>query len=287
MAYGTFHPFSSDYRFSGTLQPNDQGIECGLLVLSAVAAGHMTKRRRVLFGACALWGLFFLVLTGSRTALFSTLLGLAVYLAAVWSRSTKVVTVCGVSIAACSLVLLLGPGLTPGFKNAILLGRVEAGSVDSFSGRTLLWSAVDDYIGEHPILGYGYGGFWNVTHTNEISNKLEWGVPDAHSTYLECLLSLGAVGLTAYVLLLSGGIKRAFHFHSLSGNPAYAFCGAILAFALLDGFTESAVIEGALLTFLCMVVLVRLAFIPSEQREAAPHTSAIRERPTAAMASSM
>ena len=35
--FGTFRPFASGYRFAGTQHPNGQGIDCGLLILSAVA----------------------------------------------------------------------------------------------------------------------------------------------------------------------------------------------------------------------------------------------------------
>jgi exopolysaccharide production protein ExoQ len=261
VVFGTFRPFASGYRFSGSLHPNSQGTECGLFLLSAVAAADLEKRRRALFWACAFLGFVFLILSGSRTALAVTLLALVVYLAAVCSRATKIVMAYSLSMIFCFLLLFSWAGLLPGLKSVILLGRDDPGSVDTLTGRTMIWEDVGYYIRQRPILGYGYGGFWTPTHISVISDEEKWGVPDGHSTYIDYLLTLGTVGLVAYTLLLLAGIGRAFRFHRLSQNSAFAFCGALLVFCALDGFLESAIGEGSILLFLCMVVLARLAKI--------------------------
>jgi exopolysaccharide production protein ExoQ len=177
--FGTFRPFTSGYRFAGSLHPNGQGIECGLLLLSAVAAADVEKRRRAFFWAWAFVGFIFLLLTGSRTALSMTLLALAVYLAAVHSRKSKVVVGCGLSIFTCFLLLFVGGGVVPGLKSVILLGRDDPGTVDSFNGRAMIWEDVGYYIRERPILGYGYDGFWTPDRISVISDREKWGVPNA------------------------------------------------------------------------------------------------------------
>lgn len=286
MAYGTFQPFTSGYRFAGTLLPNGEGIECGLLLLSAVAAADMNRRRRLFFWACGLLGFVFLILTGSRTSLASTVLALVVYFSAVFSRRRKIVAVFGVAIAFLVLLPFLVNGSSSTLENAVLFGRNDPVSVDSFTGRTWIWAELMPYIGQRPILGYGYGGFWTPAHIAKISDDLDWACPDGHSAYLDCLLALGGVGLAAYVLLLLGGIKRALHCRGLSGNPAFAFCAAILVFSVVDGFSESAAIEGSFLTFVCMVVFVQLALmplrIPRKNLETLPRT----DRASMALASS-
>jgi O-antigen ligase len=259
--FGTFRPFASGYRFSGSLHPNSQGTECGLLLLSAVAAADLDKRWRALFWACAFLGFVFLILSGSRTALAAALLALVVYSAAACSRATKIALAYSLSIIVCFLLLFLEAGLLPGLKGTILLGRDDPDSVGTFTGRTMIWEDAGYYIRQRPILGYGYGGFWTPTHINVISDEEKWGVPDGHSAYIDYLLTLGTVGLVAYTLLLFAGIRRAFRFHRLSRNSAFAFCGAFLVFCALDGFFESAIGEASILLFLCMVVLARLVKI--------------------------
>jgi len=269
---GTFRPFASGYRFAGTLDPNNQGVNCALLLLSGVAAADVEKRRRTLFRACALVGFAFLILTASRTSFAAALLSLAVYLGAVCSRATKIAMVYVLCMALC--ILLLVPGLVPDFKSAILLGRDDSG-IDSFHGRIGVWEEVGYYIHQRPILGYGYGGFWTPTHISAISDEEKWGVPNSHSAYLDCLLALGVVGLVAYILLLLAGIKRAFRFQKLSQNSAFAFCGALLVFCALDGLLESAIVNPSLLMFLSCVILASLAFKDSS------HTRRFCNLPTA------
>ena len=195
---GTFHPLSFGYRFAGSLGPNDQGVECGVLLLSAIAAADFEKQRRILFWCTGFLGFVFLILCGSRTALFSTLLAVTVYQAVVRSRRTKVVT----TLSACTLLslilLLLGAGLLPSLKSALFLGRDDPDNVDSFAGRTMIWRDVAPYISERPILGYGYGGFWTARRINLFSEEENHGVPNGHSTYIDYLLNLGGVGAAAY-----------------------------------------------------------------------------------------
>lgn len=260
IALGTFRPFASGYRFAGTLLPNTQGINCALLLLSGVAASDAEKHRRTLFRACALLGFVFLILTASRTASAATLLALAVYWSAVCSRATKIAMAYALSIALCVLLLVLANGFLPDLKSAVLLGR-DASTADSLSGRTGIWEDVGYYIHQRPILGYGYGGFWTPTHLSIISSEEKQGVPNSHSAYLDYFLTLGAVGMVAYAVLLIGGIRRAFRFHKLSQNSAFAFCGALLVFCALHGFLESAVVYPSHLMLLVVVLLTQLAFV--------------------------
>lgn len=274
IAFGTFRPFTPGYRFAGTLHPNHQGINCALLLLSGVAAADTDKRRRILFRACALLGLVFLILTASRTAFASGLLALAVYWAAVSCRRAKTALVLGLVTASCVLLLVLGNVSLPDLKSAAMLGRDDS-TVDSFNGRTAIWEGISGYIRQHPILGYGYGGFWTKRHITEItetSATQEFAVAESHDAYLESLLHIGLVGLAAYIFALLGGIARSFALHSASHAPAYAFSGAFLVFCVVNGLLESAIVVSITLTFLIMAVLVELGFRrpPIEYRRRTP-----------------
>ncbi len=258
--FGSLRPFASGYRFSGTLHPNIQGINCSLLVLSALAAATTESRRNRLYWFCAVLGLCFLVLTASRTAFGATVVAIAVYLASIFSKRAKIAMAYALSIAFCFVMLTVANGLFPKLKSAAMLGRDDSNDA-SFDGRTEIWGAVGRYVSQHPILGYGYGGFWTPTRMSLISEDENLGIPNSHLAYLDYFLTLGAVGLIAYTLLLFAGIGRAFRFHSLSRNSAFAFCGALLVFCTLDGLLESTTLEPSLLVFLSMAVLAQLAFV--------------------------
>jgi exopolysaccharide production protein ExoQ len=261
---GTFQPFASGYRFAGTLGPNDQGVECGMLLLSGAVASDLEERYKPLFWGCAGTGLMFLVLTGSRTALATSLLALLLYEVTVRATKTKIVAGLSTCILSCCLVSLAGFGLLPNLKNAALLGRDDPDSVDSFSGRTAIWQDLETYIEQRPMLGAGYGGFWTPDHIETISALEQHGVPNGHSTYIDYVLTLGVVGLVAYSGLLLTGIWEAFRLYRLSKDPGFAFCGALLSFCMLHGFLESGSAERGFQKFLCMVVLVRLAFFAAK-----------------------
>ena len=257
--FGHFHPLASGYRFAGTLHPNAQGVNCGILLLSALAAADVDKQRRRVFWICAFAGFVFLILTASRTAFAAVLLALAVYWGVVCSIRTKMVLAYGLAIIFCALGLVLGNAFLPDLKSAAMLGRDDAGDSSSLNGRAAVWEEIGHYVQQRPILGYGYGGFWTPAHIAEISEEEQWGIPNSHSAYLDYLLTLGVVGLAGYVVILFAGIKRALEFHRLSRNPAFAFCGAVLLFCALDGLLESGAGEASLLLFLSAIVLSLLA----------------------------
>jgi exopolysaccharide production protein ExoQ len=256
--FGTFRPAANGYRFAGTLHPNSQGVNCALLLLSGIAAADVEKRGRTLFRICAFVGFVFLVLTASRTAFGAALLALAAYLGAACSRRTKMAIAYVLSIVLCVLLLGLGNAFLPDLKNAVNLGRVDE-SEGSLNGRAGVWDEIGSYVERRPVLGYGFGGFWTPARISEISKEEKWGIPNSHSAYLDYLLALGAVGLMAYVFLLFAGIWRAFRFHRVTRNSAYAFCGAILVFCAMDGFLESSTTELSLAMFLTLLVLTFLA----------------------------
>jgi exopolysaccharide production protein ExoQ len=258
--FGQFRPFASGYRFAGTVHPNLAGIDCALLVFSGIAAAGHEKSKQMAFRVCALLGFVFLILTRSRTAFAAAVLTLAVYFAIVCSRRAKIALVYALTILLIALPLVLGDAFVPDLKSAIMLGRDDS-TIGSLNGRTGIWDEIGSYVQRRPILGYGYGGFWTPAHMSEISDEEKWGVPNSHSAYLDYLLTLGTLGMAAYALLLLTGIGRAFRLHSLSRNPDFAFCGALLLFCTMNGLLESATSEPSLAMFVGAVVLVQLAFV--------------------------
>ena len=97
------------------------------------------------------------------------------------------------------------------YQNLDLLTGV-LGKDATFSGRTRIWTAVLTSISKRPLLGYGYGGFWRGL-TGESGNVISYvgfGVPHAHSGYLNIWLQIGAVGLGLFVASLFIALRNAF-----------------------------------------------------------------------------
>jgi O-antigen ligase len=273
IALGAFHPWTAGYRFAGTQHPNSQGVNCAILLLSGFAAGTMQERRRIFFRSCAGVGALFLILTGSRTAFAAAVCGLAAYWIMMSSLRAVKLAVPFAVVAILALTLATPGGLFAAVGNAFMLGRVDDAKSESFNGRSGIWEVIGYYIQQHPISGYGYGGFWTERHIREISaEENNWPVGSAHCAYLECLLSQGAVGLTAFIAAFLIGITRSIRLQRSTRTAAFAFAGAFLVVCLTDGLLESIIIDLTLPAFLSMIMLVRLALAcgPLPARRIAP-----------------
>ena len=97
----------------------------------------------------------------------------------------------------------------------------------TLSGRTLIWSASTDAISDRPLTGYGIGGVWRDAATDPTAvmmRKIGFTVFHSHSTVLEVMLLLGAIGLALFLLVyvsaVSGAIKALDHDSALAlGAP--------------------------------------------------------------------
>ncbi len=114
LALGTFRPWAADYRFSGTLHPNYQGLHLMILCLAAFLLAQVNPgacRRKWLIVLFAL-GFVFLLLTKSRTSLAGFLLAMSVLWFLQTTRFKRIMSVVGVSfVFLCGAVDLLAFGL--------------------------------------------------------------------------------------------------------------------------------------------------------------------------------
>jgi exopolysaccharide production protein ExoQ len=80
----------------------------------------------------------------------------------------------------------------------------------TLTGRTVLWAQVWQSILQRPILGYGYGAFWDGLSgpSARIVLALRWNAPNAHNGFLDIWLCLGLLGLTAFCLALGQCVWR-------------------------------------------------------------------------------
>ena len=77
------------------------------------------------------------------------------------------------------------------------------GKERTLTGRTDIWNALAAAIREKPLLGYGYGTFWQGLDGPSywVRFSLEWGVPTAHNGWIETWLSAGLVAVILFGLL--------------------------------------------------------------------------------------
>jgi len=128
----------------------------------------------------------------SKTALLGLMLGFGILFAGWISRKGAGITITclwsGIVLSsAFAAIMIIEPGIILN-----LLGRDA-----TLTGRTDIWAVLADAIADRPLLGYGYGAFWQLDSmpAYRVRSATEWLVPTTHNGWLETALSVGLIGL--------------------------------------------------------------------------------------------
>lgn len=85
--------------------------------------------------------------------------------------------------------------------SAVTLALEALGKSPDLTGRTLYWSYVLSFMGQHWLLGYGYfSGFLSIGATIASITSLDLG--STHNGYLDTIVSFGLVGLVVLIFYL-------------------------------------------------------------------------------------
>ena len=142
------------------------------------------------------------------------------------------------------------------------------GKDPSLTNRTLIWNAVETAIGRHPILGYGYGGFWNGNQSESYNIVASVGtfITHAHNGYLNVWVQLGSVGLGLFIFTTVKACKDAFKGILVYRSDAALWYFGILLLILVGSIDESFLLNyNALTTILYVVACVGLHKIATRQ----------------------
>jgi O-antigen ligase len=161
--------------------------------------------------------------------------------------------------AAAALVLCLLLAASSGASIAIA-NRDAVFSVlgkdATLTGRTVLWSTVVERIEDRPLLGYGYGAFWDSKGVlrEQVRAVVGWDTPHSHNGLLDVWLDLGLVGvlslLGAYVLALKRAWVKLRSEKGIDGLWAMTF----LVMLFLGNTTESSISQSLLIWTLFVAV---------------------------------
>jgi len=233
-------------------EKNNLGATMAVGFVSAVAAAlHNPSRWRWWAGAAAVMALLVLMST-SKTALLSLLIGVAV-IAALWVAKRGPVMAILVSWGVAStLVTLAGVILTAPNLLFSLLGKDA-----TLTGRTFIWDGIMRQIATRPNTGFGYGVVWTTEDRwaplAKIVAVAGFRPYHAHSSWLEVWLALGIGGLVLWAVVFAEtwlkGLWRA-----IKGDGGY-FALPFLAMFSIESLTESMTLAWNDLRW-CLVVLV-------------------------------
>jgi len=179
---------------------NTAGIMATVITLIWISAARHEEipLRRAVYLLGSIVGFFFVVLTGSATALtvlvFVTVFVIGtIFLARQYGGKLLFPASLFAVTAALSAMMLMS---FKGIRIADLPERLLADP--TITGRVELWGWMFVEIGDRPWLGHGFGSFWNTGAADSLQsfgpNWLQT-IQQAHNGYLDALATIGILGL--------------------------------------------------------------------------------------------
>lgn len=267
-ATGIFLP-TSDYRFTGTLHPNIQGVNCAMLCLASIvlfwtSTSNECTRRDWRWLVPLFIGVTFLILTGSRTATVGLLAAGCLLLMLGASHRTKFWSAMGVLFVS-AVIAIVSLGSDSDVDGPVLqiiqMGREQDTSeLSTLTGRTAIWNQVLGDIAERPFFGYGYGGFWTPETVLQYSYLGNWEFNHAHSAYLETMLGIGLLGLMLGLAVVATAMLSAVRVYRRTKDASFLFIAALLAFALVHGLLDTSFVSAGFASLLAMICISVIVF---------------------------
>lgn len=169
------------------------------IVLLTAAPGLMPRAARIVFGLAAV---FFLLKTDSLTPVVggpAALLLTTALLLVTPRRPDKTAmprpSFSLISTGITAIFVIAGCTVLALYAREIARALMVA---DALTHRTQIWSALVSFYGQHPLIGAGYGGFWDTQGSKLIMSYGQGRllrVNHGHNAYLDILVSVGPVGL--------------------------------------------------------------------------------------------
>lgn len=215
LSNGTFHPWEPSYRFAGLTHPNLQGAILSFGALAAFGLSIVNGRHRTLTRCLAGVLACGVLLTDSRTSIIS--LGVAVGVGSIAASLRHAGRLGRAAHIAIILTCIAGTtailSTIPHFRST-LMGAVseprDSGGPEQLSGRVPLWNTCLTYARQRLLTGFGYDAFWTSARIQEVSAEEGWTINEAHSGYLEILLSSGLPAVIGFLILIVVGALIAF-----------------------------------------------------------------------------
>jgi O-antigen ligase len=161
-------------------------------------------------------------------------------------------------LVLCAAILAGGLALFAVLNAAAIARALEDPA--EFTGRAEIWAAELRYIGDHPLLGAGFGTFTDTKAQSPLHNYVSGSWVDAvshgHNGYLQVLVTIGGIGFVLAMLALVVTPARRLWALDLRGDGFKPMLMAIFVFAVLHNFMESDFLEGDGVTWVAMLLVI-------------------------------
>jgi O-antigen ligase len=117
-----------------------------------------------------------------------------------------------------------------------------------FTGRAAIWAAELRFIGDHPLLGSGFGTFADTGGLSPlhgyVDNRWVEAVSHGHNGYLQILVTIGGTGFILAILAVVVWPLRRFWALDHAHDSFKPMLFALFVFLVLHNFMESDFLEG-------------------------------------------
>lgn len=258
--------------WSGTgINKNVLGRDMAFATANFVIAAGVFRRYRIILVVLAALSMVLVVGSESATSLTGTIFVVGMIVVSQLFRSRR-------TLYGAIGVSLLGGGAVAIFiatANLALLADLLGKDV-TLTGRTLLWEASLREGFNRPLLGHGWGGFWQgwLSPSRPVLDLNTWQPPHAHNALIDYFVTVGLVG----VLLAVGFFVRFFVRSARVVRNRPGALGlwpiAIASFAFVFSISEFGIVSRSLF-FLMFVVHVSVAGLDRRQRRLPSHGSTV------------
>ena len=246
-------------------QKNRLGLSVLFLFAGLPFWGTSSRRGRVEALVLASVPLSLILLSQSRTSLFlaATLTGLRILGPSILrTRREQLPFILFATLIGALMLFVSVPVVLS------LLGRNP-----TLTGRTESWSLLLPFAFTHPLLGYGYQGFWTGDGDSlTIMRSRGAGMHGSDGGYVDMLLQFGIVGLGVMLTALVVSMRDFLNLLRYRPAPLTAFWYAGIVIAIFVGsITESGIpSQTGILTFVFVVACVGLRRLRDKERDFTP-----------------
>lgn len=217
-------------------EKNALGGYMAIGVVICTAAAVLNPGRRRLWGLFAVLSLFLVLMSTSKTALLSLLIGMGVLGFVGLARRGPAAGVATGWLAVMGIALVAAVAVFAADLFFAVLGKDA-----TFTGRTEIWAAVMKQIAERPWTGFGYGVVWDLKGAwgplAQIVKDAGFKPNHAHNAWLEAWLGLGIFGLAMFSMaMLQTTLLTTI---AVFSRPGAYLAAPYLAVYLLTTLTES------------------------------------------------
>jgi O-antigen ligase len=252
--------FPTDLGWTGVFLTKNELTRTSLLA-AMVFVYLLRTTKRVFWFVSLLAALILMYKSSSATGIILTIMGLGIimlfFLLRHFPKNKKhnAIVLFGI------MTIFVSASIVLNWENLLSFLQRDA----TLTGRILLWNLVWWAIQKNPVLGYGYGGFWNGWEgpSAVIWDTLHWFPPHAHNGFLDIALDLGLMGVFFYILVYGSFILSLFRDRQQSISYS-VIMSLFTGFMLFYNLVENIALSRNSITWLLLVLFFSQNLIRSE-----------------------